>query len=166
VVNANQMAGDPTSQMTLGLNLPATATNAGAAGTVQSTTVEYFGNLGTSESLTFSFTPVVPATGSSNRWTMQIRDSASADAVIGEYSLTFDDSRAAGGTLQSVTMVSGGAYDPATGTVADRRRWPADPEHRQAGRSCRTDPAVRRLRQTQITKDGSPVGEMNTVDGG
>ncbi len=49
---------------------------------------------------------------------MQIRDSASGGAVIGEYTLTFDDSRAAGGTLASVTVVSGGAYNPADGTLA------------------------------------------------
>ncbi len=164
VVNANQMAGYPTSQMTLGLNLPATATNAGAEGAALSTTVEYFGNLGTSESLTFSFTPVVPATGSSNRWTLQIRDSASADAVIGEYSLEFDGSRAAGGTLQSVTTVSGGAYDAATGTVeltvaggplTLSLNKPGDP----AGLTQLSDTFA----PTQITKDGSPAGEMNAV---
>jgi flagellar hook protein FlgE len=55
--------------------------------------VEYFGNLGTSESLDITFTPTVPATGSSNEWTMVIRDSASGGAVVGEYTLTFDDSR-------------------------------------------------------------------------
>ena len=62
----------------------------------------------------------VPATGASNTWTMEIRDSAQAGALIGEYTLVFDDTRANGGTLASVTTVSGGAYDPADrGTGAD-----------------------------------------------
>src|SRR5690606_35044430 len=98
--------------------LPATGTEAGAAGFTLPLSVGSFGNLGTSESLDVSFTPTVPAVGSSNEWTMVIRDSAGAGAVVGEYTLTFDDSRAAGGTLASVTVISGGAYDPATGQLA------------------------------------------------
>ena len=60
VINANQTAGDPTTVMGLGVNLPATATEAGAAGDTLALQVEYFGNLGTSESLGVSFTPTVP----------------------------------------------------------------------------------------------------------
>ena len=48
VVNANQQAGDPTTEMKLGVNLPATNTKAGAPGTALPLSVEYFGNLGTS----------------------------------------------------------------------------------------------------------------------
>ncbi|MDB5666170.1 flagellar hook protein FlgE [Cypionkella sp.] len=116
-INANQYVGNPTADMTLGVNLPASGTIAGASGDPHDLTVEYFGNLGTSESLEFRFTPTVPATGASNAWTMSIRDSASGGAVIGEYTLTFDASQAAGGTLASVTAVSGAAYDPASGTI-------------------------------------------------
>src|SRR5690606_33925764 len=47
VVNANQTAGDPTTAVKLGVNLPATATEAGAPGTSLPLSVEYFGNLGT-----------------------------------------------------------------------------------------------------------------------
>jgi flagellar hook protein FlgE len=118
VINTNQTAGDPTTTMNLGVNLPATYTVAGSTAVPPPLSVEYFGNLGTSESLQVSFVPVVPGTGSSNQWTMQIRDSASNNALIGEYSLTFDDSRGAGGTLASVSVVSGGAYNPADGTLA------------------------------------------------
>ena len=99
VINTNQTAGDPTTTMNLGVNLPATYTVAGSTATPPPLSVEYFGNLGTSEALEVSFSPVVPATGASNQWTMQIRDSAGGGTLIGEYSLTFDDSRGAGGTL-------------------------------------------------------------------
>ena len=70
VVNANQQAGDPTTTMKLGVNLPATNTAAGAPGTTLPLSVEYFGNLGTSESIGVSFTPTVPLAGSSNQWTL------------------------------------------------------------------------------------------------
>jgi flagellar hook protein FlgE len=117
-INANQYVGNPTSEMRLGINLPASSTVAGATGQDENLTVEYFGNLGTSESLDITFTPTVPATGAANSWTMTIRDTASAGAVVGEYTLTFDTSQSAGGTLATVTTVSGGAYDPATGEIA------------------------------------------------
>ena len=117
VINANQTSGDPTTAIKLGVNLPATSTAAGASGDALPLSVEYFGNLGTSESLNITFTPTVATTGSSNEWTMVIRDSAQDDAVIGEYTLVFDDSRGSGGPLASVTVVSGGAYDAATGKL-------------------------------------------------
>lgn len=165
VINSNQTAGDPTTRMTLGVNLPATATNAGATGEALTTSVEYFGNLGTSESLSVTFTPVVPASGSSNQWTMQVRDSASADAVVGEYTLTFDASRANGGTLQSVAVVSGGGYDSATGALSLTLGGgpmtvnigkPGDPD----GLTQLSDA----FSPVQITKDGSPVGQLNSVE--
>lgn len=116
-INQNQYVGNPTNQMKLGVNLPASEAIFGASGDPIDLSVEYFGNLGTSESLTFTFTPTVPASGASNEWTMVITDSASGGATVGEYTLAFNNSQAAGGTLASVTQVTGGAYDPATGML-------------------------------------------------
>lgn len=165
VINANQTAGDPTTRMTLGVNLPATATESGASGTSLPLSVEYFGNLGTSETLDVTFTPTVPATGSSNEWTMVIRDSASNDAIIGEYVLTFDDSRAMGGTLASVTVVSGGAYNPTTGvldlTVAG---GPMSVAIGRLGDPNGLTQLSDAFAPVQISKDGSPVGSLTTVE--
>jgi len=94
--------------MDLAVNLPATATELGASGDAEALSLEYYDNLGKSATMVVTFTPTVPAAGSSNEWTMTIADSASAGAVVGEYTLQFDDTRGAGGTLQSVTTVSGG----------------------------------------------------------
>jgi len=49
---------------------------------------------------------------------MAISDSASDGAEIAEYTLTFDDTQGAGGTLATVTTVTGEDYDPSTGTLA------------------------------------------------
>jgi flagellar hook protein FlgE len=117
-INANQYIGNPTSEMRLGVNLPATAGQAGGSGDPFHLTVEYFGNLGTSESLNFTFTPTVPTTGTSNAWTMKITDSASAGAVVGEYGLTFNPNQIAGGTLASVNVISGGAYNATDGVLS------------------------------------------------
>lgn len=117
-INANQYIGNPTSALKLGVNLPATSSMAGGTGTPFDLTVEYFGNLGTSESLDLQFIPTVPATGASNTWTMEVRDSASSGALVGSYTLTFDPSQVAGGTLATVTPVTGGPYDPLAGDIS------------------------------------------------
>ncbi|MFZ1468232.1 MAG: flagellar hook-basal body complex protein [Paracoccaceae bacterium] len=165
VINNNQTAGDPTTTMTLGVNLPATGTEAGASGTSLPLSVEYFGNLGTSESLDVSFTPTVPATGASNEWTMQVRDSATGGAVIAEYTLTFDNSRAAGGTLASVSVISGGAYDPVSGTLAlTVAGGPIDVGIGRLGDPNGLTQLSDGFAPVQISKNGSPVGNLTTVE--
>lgn len=165
VINVNQSAGDPTTALNLGVNLPATETETGSSGDSLPLSVEYFGNLGTSETLGVTFSPTVPASGSSNEWTMLITDSAQGGATIGEYTLTFDDSRANGGTLQSVAVVSGGAYSASDGTL----------DLTVAGGSLEMtigtlgDPnGLTQLSDsfapTSITKDGSPVGNLTSVE--
>ncbi len=165
VVNANQTAGDPTTAMKLGINLPATATVAGASSDVLPLSVEYFGNLGTSENLDITFTPSVPGSGASNAWTMQIRDSAQGNAVIGEYSLVFDATRGAGGTLASVTPVSGGAYDPVTGSLAlTVAGGPMTVTIGKLGDSNGLTQLSDSFAPSAITKDGSPVGNLTAVE--
>jgi flagellar hook protein FlgE len=165
VINANQTAGDPTTVMQLGVNLPATETQAGGSGTPLPLSVEYFGNLGTSETLDITFTPTVPASGSSNGWTMQIRDSAQAGALIGEYSLTFDASRGMGGTLDSVAVVSGGGYNAADGTlVLTVAGGPLTMGIGKLGDPNGLTQLSDQFAPTSIIKDGSPVGNLTAVE--
>ncbi len=165
VINANQTAGDPTTIMGLGVNLPATETEAGSSGTPLPLSVEYFGNLGTSETLDVTFTPIIPVTGSTNSWTMVIRDSALDGAIIGEYSLVFDDSRGAGGTLASVTTLSGGAYDAAAGTLAlTVAGGPISVTIGRAGDPNGMTQLSDSFAPVAITKNGSPVGNLTAVE--
>ena len=165
VINANQTAGDPTTVMGLGVNLPAVQTEAGASGGTLPLSVEYFGNLGTSETLDITFTPQVPATGASNTWNMVIRDSAQGGAVIGQYTLVFDDSRGNGGTLASVTTVSGGAYDAAAGTLAlTVKGGPMTVTIGRLGDPNGLTQLSDSFAPVAITKDGSPVGNLTAVE--
>jgi flagellar hook protein FlgE len=116
-LDQNQYVANPTTMIQLGANLPATSTLAGADGDTFEMSVQYTGNLGTQETLTYVFTPSVPTTGYSNTWSMAISDSASDGAEIAEYTLTFDDTQGSGGTLASVTTVTGDDYDPANGAI-------------------------------------------------
>lgn len=164
-INVNAFSGEPTTVMELAVNLPATETDSGAGGTTSDLSVEYFDNLGTSESMNISFTPTVPATGSSNEWTMVITDSALGGAVVGEYTLTFNDSRTAGGTLATVTTISGGSYDPATGhvevTVAG---GPINVGIGLLGESGGLTQLSDNFAPVAISKNGSPVGNMTSVE--
>ncbi|WP_170507617.1 flagellar hook protein FlgE [Ruegeria arenilitoris] len=163
-LSVNQLSGAPTTQMNLRMNLPATATEAGSPGDTQPLSVEYFDNLGKSESVDIELVPTVPGAGSSNEWTMVLRDSASAGAVIGEYTLTFTDSRTAGGTLASVATVSGGAYDPATGNlVVNVAGGPMEINIGQIGDADGITQLSDTFAPVSITRDGSAVGTMTSV---
>jgi flagellar hook protein FlgE len=174
-INRNQVTSDPTTRVTLGVNLPADATNAGSTTPAQVLPVEYIDNLGRSENLTITYTPTVPATGSSNEWTMEISDSttSAANNPIGRYTVTFNDDPANGGTLQSVALIagaSGSAYDPATGTITVRvNDDPAagDPIEITIGTPNSSEGLTQvgdKFQPLNVSKDGSAAGSMTTVE--
>ncbi|TQF00807.1 MAG: flagellar hook-basal body complex protein [Spiribacter salinus] len=164
-INVNQFSGEPTTRVDLGVNLPATSTEAGAPGDNQALSVEYYDNMGTSQNLEIEFSPTVPGTGTSNEWTMTISDSATPGVVIGEYTLTFDDSRSAGGALASVAAVSGGPYDPATGEVeVNVAGGPMTLDIGTIGTSAGLTQLSDSFAPVSISKDGTPVGNMTSVE--
>ena len=121
-VNLSSVAVEPTSEITLNVNLPTSDTEAGASGDPRVVTVEYFDNVGGSQTLSASFAPTVPALGDprSNTWTLEVTDQASG-AAAGTYELVFSDAPPNPGGLLSVTGPTGGTlpttYDPATGEM-------------------------------------------------
>ena len=164
-VNVNQFSGEPTTQIDLSVNLPATETESGADGDTSELSIEYFDNLGTSENISVEFIPTVPATGSSNEWTMTLYDSATPGVVIGEYTLTFDDTQTAGGTLLSVATVSGGAYDPLSGTfVVNVAGGPIEINIGLPGTADVLTQLSDTFAPVSISKDGYPVGNMTSVE--
>ncbi|MFV0359059.1 flagellar hook protein FlgE [Tropicimonas sp.] len=167
-INLNQSAVEPTTEMTLCVNLPATETEAGASGDPLSLSVEYYDNLGASQTITATYTPTVPAGATdpaTNTWTLTLTDSASSGAVIGEYTLVFDDSRTAGGTLASVTLISGGAYDPASGVIsASVAGGPLDITIGAVGDSSGMTQLSGGFSPIPVSKNGSPVGNLTSVE--
>lgn len=164
-VNLSEYTGQRTSNVKIAANLPATQTVAGATGTTQTLSVEYFDNLSKSETLTINLVPTVPATGASNTWTMRIQDSASGGAVVGEYTMVFDASAANGGKLQSVTAVSGGAYDAATGKIAlTVAGGPLSLEIGQLGAAAGFTQISNRFSPGTISKNGFPPGNLTSVE--
>ncbi|MER5173098.1 flagellar hook-basal body complex protein [Thioclava sp. GXIMD2076] len=173
VINPNQTAGDPTTEINMGVNLPAVDTEADATGEAQTLSVEYYGNLGTSETLEVTFTPTVPSAGASNEWTMEIRDSAidtstDPDAnIVGTYTLQFADDRINGGTLSDVTRTStaGTDWDATTGIITVEVE--GGPIEINLGTQYGTN-GLTQLSDTfspsSVTRDGSPVGSLTSVE--
>lgn len=164
-IKINQLDGEPTTRIGLGVNLPATETDPGAAGQVQQLSIEYFDNLGKSRNIGVDFTPAPAVGAASNQWTMQLTDSAQAGAVIGEYVLTFDDDRASGGSLQGVVTNSGGVYDPATGRlIVDVEGGPMEIEIGQPGVGSGLTQLAGSFAPLSISKDGAPVGNVISAE--
>ncbi len=120
-VNLSSVAVQPTTAIALNVNLPTDDVEVGADGATRNVTVEYFDNVGGSETLTASFAPTVPATGArSNEWTLTLTDQASGRSA-GTYTLVFSDAPPNAGGLASVTGPAGGtlasSYDAATGKM-------------------------------------------------
>lgn len=169
-INVNQFTSEPTTRIELGVNLPATETEFGSSGASLPLSVEYFDNLGTSQAINISFTPTVSTTPGalSNTWTMDLSDSALGGTSIGSYTVVFDDSTGSGGTIASVTPVTGspgGAYDPATGdftVTADRGDITLNIG--AVGSGTGLSQLSDSFAPTSISKDGSPVGNLISVD--
>lgn len=165
-IAANQTAGDPTTRVSLGINLPATETEPTASGDPLTLKVEYFGNLGTSKSLDLTFIPDTsnPA-GMSHTWTMEIRDSASNPAtnLIGTYQIVFDSSMANGGSIASVSPAAG--YDATTGNLSlNVAGGPIDLFIGTPGGPSGIRQLSSSFAPTNISKNGSPVGNLSSVE--
>lgn len=164
-IDTNQRLGDPTTRLNLGVNLPANNTTSSATGGPLPLSVEYFDNLGAPRRLDFSFTPTIPATGASNTWTLQVTDPLQANALIGEFTIEFDATRGAGGAIDSVTTLSAGSYDTATGAITvNLLGGPLDIFVGSPGDARGLTQLSDSFAPIDITKNGSPVGTMTGLE--
>lgn len=166
-INNSLIAGEPTTLVSLGANLPSTDTMSTSDATTQDMQVGYFDNLGNAATLSFEFTPTVPASGdpASNEWTVIMRDSASNNDIVGEYTLTFDDSAASGGNLATVAVVSGGAYDPVSGAmIINVASGPIEISIGLIGENDGLTQYSDQFAPGTTTKDGYPAGFITGVE--
>lgn len=124
IINRASVAAQPTELVTLSANLPASATQpTGDLTASYPITVEYFDNLGASQTLSFTFTPVsdggAPAAPVANQWQLQINDNATVPATaVGTFTIQFNATTGSGGSIDTVTQTAGAAtYDGTTGVV-------------------------------------------------
>jgi len=165
-IATSQFVASPTASIEVGINLPADATTAGSAGGGYSLPIEYYDNLGRAQTLRMDFSPVVPGTGSSNQWQVQIFDDAGDPTTpIGALDITFDDTSTNGGRIASVTPSGGAAYDAATGQVA--LTLSHGPVNVFIGRpldSAGMTQLSAPFSPTSVTKDGAPIGDLQSIE--
>lgn len=167
-INTGQLAGNPTTAISLGINLPATETQDGSPGLSEQLSVEYFDNLGTSQNINITFTPSVPAPGgpATNEWTLEMFDSTNPTVPIGQYTLTFNDARIGGGSLASVVPLGGSApYDPATGLLSvNVGSGPIEIDIGALGDNEGLSQLSYSFAPISVRKDGSAIGNFVGID--
>lgn len=165
-VATSQFTATPTSRIDLGINIPADATRAGSTGGAYTLPVEYFDNLGRAQTLTFEFTPTVPAIGASNQWTVEIQDSAdTVNTSVGDLDIVFTDNATSGGRISTVAATNGASYDTATGVVS--LTLPHGPVEIFIGRpndSAGITQLAAPFAPTSVQKDGAPIGDLQSVE--
>ncbi len=161
----NQFAANPTTKIGLGINLPATATQAGGTGDPFDLSIEYFDNLGTTQTMTATFTPIVPVTGQSNQWKMEIIDHATGATPIAEFNVQFDATTGLGGSMLSVTPVFGGTYNATTGNIGVTfDRGPVDINIGTIGSNDRMTQLSSSFAPINLSKNGAPTGNVTGVE--
>jgi flagellar hook protein FlgE len=97
---------------------------------------------------------------------VQIFDSAGDPAVsIGDLDITFADSAANGGRIDTLTASGGAVYDPATGSVS--LNLPHGPVEVFMGRpsdSAGITQLSANFSPTSVSKDGAPIGDLQSVE--
>jgi len=165
-ISASQYTASPTEQIELGINLPVDATESDGTGDVYPLPIEYFDNLGRAHTLTLEFSPVIPGSGYSNNWTVEIFDSAGNPAAsIGDLDITFDDTTANGGRIASVTATNGATYNAATGQVTlNLPHGNVDLFIGRPGDSAGITQLSAPFSPTAVAKDGAPIGDLQSVE--
>jgi len=164
-VTHNQFAADPTTKIGLGINLPANATAAGGSGDSMEISLEYFDNLGSTQTMTAVFTPQVPVAGQSNLWTLEIIDLATGTAPIAEFTVQFDATTGLGGSILSVAPVFGGSYNIATGEIdVTFDRGPVTISVGAPGASTGLTQLSDQFAPISLSKNGAPTGNVTSVE--
>ena len=165
-ISASQYLASPTTRVDLGINLPADATLAGGLGEPYQLPIEYFDNLGRSQTLTLNFTPSVPETGSTNQWSVEVIDSAAgSNESIAGLNQTFDDSVTNGGRLAAVTAADGTTYNAETGVMTlALPHGNVDVFVGKAGGKTGITQLSAPFSPTNVNKDGAPIGDLESVE--
>ncbi len=165
-ISTSQFVAAPTGRIDVDINLPADATQAGGPTGSYSLPIEYYDNLGRAQNVRLEFTPVVPATGSSNEWNVQIFDDAGDPLVsVGDFNVTFLDTTANGGQIDAVTASGGATYANATGLVSiSLEHGPVDIFIGRPSDNSGIMQLSAAFSPTSVTKDGAPIGDLQSVE--
>ncbi len=165
-VDVAQFSASPTRNIGLSLNLPAESTTAGGTGEAFDLPIEYYDNLGSPQTLTYTFSPNVPASGASNSWSVNVVDSAGDPLVsIASFDVSFNDSDGNGGSISSITPGAGTTYDAATGEMSfNVVSGPMTSFIGKVGESDGLSQLAAPFSPYNVTKDGAPIGDIQGIE--
>jgi len=158
-ISGINFTGAPTTQMTFAGNLPAQNAN-GTPGTPIRTDIEYFNDLGVSETLTLQWTP--SADSQPNHWNLQIFDSATGGGTTAVYdqTVTFNASGPNAGSPSSIPGLAGGNLALSVGGGVQT----LDLNLGDINTSTGITQFAGEYTPTKITKNGALFGVVNSVD--
>lgn len=167
-ISGVSIAAEPTTKMSFWANLPAGQTVEGAAGTPQSSSMDYWDQLGGGQSLRFLFTPHVADAAAAppvpaNTWNLTVTDSASGTTPLANLELAFSGSGDTAGRLATVT---GTGYDPASGLLtlaAGAGVQPIAVNIGSPGAATGMTQMNADFAPTRMTSDGSAPGSVQDV---
>lgn len=165
-VDVAQFSASPTRNIGLGVNLPAESTTAGGTGEAFDLPIEYFDNLGSPQTLTYTFTPNVPANGASNGWSVNVVDSAGDPLVpVASFDISFNDGAGNGGSINAITPGAGMTYDAATGEMAfNIASGPINAFIGKVGESDGLSQLAAPFSPFNVTKDGATIGDIQGIE--
>ena len=167
-VDISQFSASPTRNIELGVNLPAEATALGASGEDFEIPVEYFDNLGSSQVLTYTFSPNVPAgpADPSNVWNVSVTDGAGDPLTpVANFEISFNDTPGNGGSINTITPGAGTTYDPATGDISfNVESGPISSFLGRPGSSDGITQLAAPFTPINVSVDGAPIGEIQEVE--
>ncbi|MEO0450746.1 MAG: flagellar hook-basal body complex protein [Pseudomonadota bacterium] len=165
-IATSQFTASPTENINIGINLPAEATEAGSTTGAYSMSIEYFDNLGRAQTMRMEFTPNVPGVGASNSWDVQMFDNAGDPTVsLGDLDIVFNDTPTLGGRIDSVAATNGATYDATTGRFTiNLAHGPVDIFIGRPGELEGMTQLAAPFSPTSVTKDGSPIGDLQSVE--
>ncbi|WOI52937.1 flagellar hook-basal body complex protein [Parvularcula sp. LCG005] len=167
-VGVNQFSAEATTEITMGVNLPALATEDTGTGDPYILPIEYYDNLGKIQSITATFTPVpaAPGAAATNQWTVDIVDDGAVPPVsIGTLNLTFADTPTAGGTILTAAAGGGASYDDTTGLLSlNLSSGPATIDIGRPGESDGITQLSANFAPFNISKNGAPIGDLQAIE--
>lgn len=159
-------AAESTTSIQLGVNLPATATQAGGTGDPYTNVIEYFDTLGRPQQLSVQYTPTVPATGSSETWRVSFLDSATSPMVpVAEYDILFNGTRGGGGGVATVTPVGAATYNGTSGVATvNVAEGPIAVMIGAPGLVGGLTQLAAEFAPVNVVKNGAPAGNLTTLE--
>lgn len=148
---SRRFSASPTTGISLGVNLPATA----AAADTYNLPVEYFDSLGASQQLNVDFAK----TANANEWLLTFSD---AGGAISDLTVTFDDTLGSGGNVLAVAGTNVADYDTASGllTVTLSSGNALTVDIGAPGDNDNLTQLAAEFAPTSVTKDGAPAGTL------